>query len=240
MSDGPVCPHCNLPLTPGESECLLCDTRGPTVVPRRGKGDLPLPYLYPRFEIPFYDYAWRPYDHADTFWHDLVNPTLRKLSRPLNVLDVGGGNGIMAKGYWDSIGANVTVLDIWDGYEHKVPNLVLGDAALADQIFGAGSFDIVQCTELLEHNTKTKGEDIVGVLEDVARHLVIFTTPCGYDHQPVEAQGNPHQVHLCGWDPEEFLVLDYKVLINGPERAKTLKNEGWYDTPQLIAWKEIS
>lgn len=202
----------------------------------RGRGDRKPPYPYPRAVVPYEKYRCQEYRHLDQWIGEIVPAELEVKG----VVDVGGGNGVMALGWWKARGAGIKILDIFDGYQHQPPAgsvFKCGDAVDIVKHFGAKSADVVQATELLEHMPKEKGQRLLPLLETVAKSFVLITTPCGFSYQPEEVQGNPHQVHICGWDPEELLEHGYQVLINGPERASDPKKP--HDKPQIVAWKRI-
>lgn len=99
----------------------------------------------------------------------------------------------------------------------------------------------MHCDQLvpkLEHIPGEKGPEVLRNLIGVAARGLFVTTPCGYDHQPEEAQGNPYQVHVSGWDPAEFVANDFQVIINGPEnRHEWRPREQAFRRPQIVAWR---
>lgn len=155
------------------------------------------------------------------------------------LLDVGGGNGVLALGYWRRrTGCAPTIFDIWDGYQHAHPGpFIEGDAVELIARFGFASWAWVQCTEMLEHVPKARGFRVLRNLVGVAAKGLYITTPCGFDYQPEKAQGNPHQVHVSGWEPHEIAAYGLEVLVNGPEAVHQWKEkEQTYARPQIIAW----
>jgi hypothetical protein len=190
-----------------------------------------------------YDPRWldhfpsEPYQHADERWPDLVAPA----GEVVSVLDIGGANGVMAMGYWTGRGVGVHVLDLWEPAT-MMPHFTKGDAAEAVDIYGEKSFDVVQMTEVLEHNNKTVGYHLLEeVLPALARKMILVTTPCGWSVQEQEVGGNPHQRHISGWSPMEMIACGIPdVLINGPERVERWRKvEQQHDRPQLIGWRKL-
>lgn len=176
-----------------------------------------------------------PYAHGDTRWPGLVEPA----GHVESLLDIGGSQfGVMAKGYWDSRGVQISILDLWEP-EIPPPGFTQGDASEAVDIYGEKSFDVVQMTEVLEHMTKAVGYHMLEeVLPALARKLILVTTPCGYSVQDRASGGNPLQRHISGWSPEELVERGYTVLINGPERVERWREvEQQHDRPQLIGWR---
>lgn len=138
------------------------------------------------------------------------------------MLDVGGGNGIVAHPFYNEMGCSVHILDAWydyvdDGVKRTKPgNLTIGNALDADKIFGEQSFDVVQATEIIEHMPKVDGVKMVEVLKRVARKVLILSTPHGFLNQPA-IHGNPFQVHVCGWVAQEFEALGIEIYFNASQ-----------------------
>jgi hypothetical protein len=155
-----------------------------------------------------------PFEHPGT-----LVPRLAEPYGPFeNLLDVGGGGGVVGSDVWKV--KHIQILDLFPPATPGAP-FTLGDGLDAVKIFGANSFDVVQCTETIEHLTKEDGKQLLGVLEEVARKFVVLTTPNGFsDQDPAKVPwepwaNNPHQKHLSGWSPEEFTEAGYEVLLNG-------------------------
>jgi hypothetical protein len=149
-----------------------------------------------------------------------------------NLLDVGGGGGIVGAGVW-----RVERIDVLDIFPPKtmMPNFKLGNALDVVSIYGPKSFDVVQCTEVIEHLEKSHGPALLAALETVARRVVIITTPYGFSDQDPACEpdepwaDNPYQKHLCGYMPEELAVLGYEILLHG----RGTRGD------QIIAWKDM-
>lgn len=86
---------------------------------------------------------------------------------------------------------------------------VKDDALLHMDVTGRlGGYDLVVCAELIEHYTREAGEALLVELERNPR--VLLTTPIGFMPQGAIG-GNPHQVHLSGWEPSDFLARGWSV-----------------------------
>jgi hypothetical protein len=194
--------------------------------------DVPEDGVYPSAAFPAI--RWR---HSD----QILPHVFGSLPQPgEQLLDVGGGNGVLALDYWRTrTGKAPMIYDIWDGYQHAHPGpFIQGDARDLTKRYSVGHFPWVQCTEMLEHVEKPAGRVIIANLKTIAARGLYITTPCGFDYQPEEAQGNPHQVHVSGWEPDEIAGAGFEVLINGPEAVHQFKEkEQTYARPQIIAWR---
>jgi 2-polyprenyl-3-methyl-5-hydroxy-6-metoxy-1,4-benzoquinol methylase len=141
-----------------------------------------------------------------------------RISQIGNMLDVGGGNGVVGEPFFKRHGVKITILDAWWEYPDrpKPDNLVLGNAMDAIKLFGESSFDYVQATEILEHMPKADGRKLIELLKRVTRNLLLFSTPYAYLEQPA-IHGNPYQVHVCGWMPQEFEEMGLEVYFNASQ-----------------------
>lgn len=70
-------------------------------------------------------------------------------------------------------------------------------------------FDVIIAAELIEHLPKDKGQILLQLLEKTGR-LLIVTSPLGFKHQG-ELYGNPHQVHVSGWEQKEMKALGWET-----------------------------
>lgn len=124
------------------------------------------------------------------------------------VLDVGCGTGAKLTGA--ALPAGVSLFGV-DGHQ---PSL---DIALANGYSGAtcsdlmeflvaspdAAFDCLVSLDVVEHFTRSDGDELLRQMCRVARRRVIVLTPTGFVPQP-PAPDNPHQEHLSGWWPEDF------------------------------------
>jgi 2-polyprenyl-3-methyl-5-hydroxy-6-metoxy-1,4-benzoquinol methylase len=95
-------------------------------------------------------------------------------------------------------------------------------ADLKEVDFPEKSFDLVFCSELIEHLKKEDGLKLLANMDRWAKKKIILTTPNGFLPQG-EYDDNGLQEHLSGWTTEEFRKLGFKVYgING---LKYLKGE---------------
>lgn len=141
--------------------------------------------------------------------------------RPLTpgVLDVGGGKGVVAAGWFAERNIPVTILDAWwpPGVPQP-PNLVLGDAREVAKLFAGRRWFWVQATEILEHMPKVPdGRRFLEALKEVTAGTLCVSTPYCYLHQPVQEDGNPFQVHLSGWLPQELEAHGFELYFNASQ-----------------------
>lgn len=73
-------------------------------------------------------------------------------------------------------------------------------------------FDVVFCSQVIEHIDRKKGEEFLGLVDKLAKEKIIIGTPRGFMEQPHAFLGdNPHQVHKSGWSEDDFRRRGYKV-----------------------------
>ena len=140
-----------------------------------------------------------------------LNIIWRKLDKKAKtILDVGCGDGSLMALLNYGRRFKVTGVDLYKPYLEKAKKtkvykkVVLEDVRKLD--FGDKSFDIVFCSQVIEHLTKEEGERLIENLEKIAKKQVIITTTVGffpYDHFEGK-DGNPFQTHKSRWQPEEF------------------------------------
>jgi len=159
----------------------------------------------------------------------------RDLAGCASVLDVGCGVGgpllriakpprlVGLDGHAPSLDA----LRAAGGYDE----LVLGSLD-DDALFAPGSFDAVVGLDIIEHFPKPQALALVARLERWARRTVILATPNGFLPQAA-FDGNPYQVHHCGFSPAELAALGYRVHgLHGPKPLRGERGElRWWPRP---------
>ena len=115
---------------------------------------------------------------------------------------------------------------------------VVGDVMTYD--FGGRQFDVVIANELIEHLDKWAGWRLLERLEQLARRLIIVTTPNGFVPQGPE-HGNPWQRHRSGWFPHDFEGLGYTVHgIFGPKFMRGYAGQmRWRGARVLVPVSEV-
>jgi hypothetical protein len=117
-------------------------------------------------------------------------------------------------------------------------NLWLGDVEAVSRklILKKYKYQVVLCSQVLEHLDKDKGYRVLKLAEKLAIRRVVFALPITYMNQPEEfLKGNPYQTHRSGWSIDEFKKRGYMVFGTG---VKFLWSEnGWCRTiPGKFRW----
>ncbi len=95
--------------------------------------------------------------------------------------------------------------------------------------FANKSFDGVICSEVIEHLPKEDGDVLIDSIENIARKLVIITTPWGADLLE-RYSFNPYMQHISGWLPQEFKKRGYKIIPLKTLRYLKFGDYYWYST----------
>lgn len=151
-----------------------------------------------------------------------MNTIIRNLDKKgKTLLDVGCARGeamqmINKKKRWSTTG-----LDIYEPYLNQArqnkthDHYVLCDVRNLD--LPAKSYDIVLCTEVLEHLGREEGLELLRKLEKVARRQVVISTPQGKYVQHA-FDGNAYQEHKTIWTASELKKLGFQVRGHGVPR----------------------
>jgi hypothetical protein len=192
----------------------------------------------PTLDVADYADVLLPYEHPGTLVPRLAAPFLPFGS----ILDVGAP-GTLGFDAYVSAGVSPTAMHRLDVFPPATtpPNFHLANAFDAVALFGAKSFDAVQCAEMIEHCERADGERLFAVLEALARRFVVLTTPCCWLEQDpaknpdAEWARNPYQKHLSAWYPEDFTSRGYRILLNGGIHADGVSRS--VCGSQIVAWK---
>lgn len=145
---------------------------------------------------------------------------LRKISgSPKTVLDLGCGDGklmsIVADKDWEITGVDIYKESLDRARKRNVyKKLIKGDLVqVCRRLVKQGeTYDLVFCSQVIEHLSRKKGEELLALAEKLAKKRIYFGTPRGYMRQPDEfIEGNPYQVHMSGWYDEDFRKRGYRV-----------------------------
>jgi len=154
-------------------------------------------------------YAILPFTH-----YGLIMGLLR--SHGKTILDVGCADGAFMEFIIKNSKENKipTGVDIFEPYLKKAKTrkiykrLVKKDIKNLDE--SIGRFDIVLCSQVIEHLTRREGLKLIANLENIAKRRIIFIIPVGgLPQDPYD--GNPYQKHLSAWYPRDFKEKGYKV-----------------------------
>jgi len=160
---------------------------------------------------------WRlylPFTYPNIIWQKMD-----KMAK--TILDVGCGDGSFIALLNKDKKFKVIGIDAYKPYLAKAKKtgvykkLILGDVRKLP--FKEKSFDIVLCSQVIEHLKKEEGEELIRDLEKTAKRQVIVATTVGFfPYEPFEGKDeNPLQVHQSGWEPKEFEKRGYKVYGQG-------------------------
>lgn len=137
------------------------------------------------------------------------------------VLDLGCDRGdfmeVISKGRrWKIIGIELYEDSIkWAKKRDIYEQVIKGDVTKLPRRVMKKKYDLVFCSQVLEHLPKNKGEQALKKWEKLAGKRIVVSTPRGFiPYERIEIQSeekNPHQKHLSGWQIKEFTDRDYKV-----------------------------
>lgn len=146
---------------------------------------------------------------------------LRRLIPPQSktVIDIGCGDGYIMK--WVSFGRGYDIygIEIDSKSITRARNLDLyKDIYKQNLITGSlpkRKFDVVLCSQVVEHLPKAEGLKLIKKIERLALKRVIVATTNGfieYDHGPSKSLFDKHR---SGWEVDDFVSCGYKVLGHG-------------------------
>ncbi len=136
------------------------------------------------------------------------------------ILDLGCEDGrlltLLSDGKnWQVTGVDIFQKNINSAAKKKIfIKTIKGDIVKISKelIKQSAKFDVVFCSQVIEHIDRKKGEELLGLVDKLAKKKVIMGTPRGFMKQPKLFLGdNPHQVHKSGWEEDDFRKLGYKV-----------------------------
>lgn len=136
------------------------------------------------------------------------------------ILDLGCEDGrlldLLSDGKnWKVIGVDIFQKNVRQAAKRKIYfKAIRGDIVEISRklIRQKAKFDVVFCSQVIEHIDRQKGEELLSIVDKLARKRVIMGTPRGFMEQPEVFLGNnPHQVHKSGWSEDDFRKRGYKV-----------------------------
>lgn len=136
------------------------------------------------------------------------------------ILDLGCEDGrlltLLSEGKnWQVTGVDIFQKNVRSAAKKKIyVNAIKGDAVqVARKLVGQRKkFDVVFCSQVIEHVDRQKGEQLLNLVDQLAKKRVIIGTPRGFMEQPEVFLGdNPHQRHKSGWTEDDFRKRGYKV-----------------------------
>ncbi len=135
-----------------------------------------------------------------------------------NLLDVACGDGKFMAMINHDHKYHVTGVDIFPPYLTLAKKTGVYDRLVKSDIkklpFKKREFDIVFCSQAIEHLSKKQGFEFIDQLERISRKKVVIITPAG-DLPQDPYDGNSYQRHLSTWSTEDFQTRGYKVVGQG-------------------------
>lgn len=159
------------------------------------------------------------------------------------VLDIGCGTGdlmaMMAKEKnWDITGVelfddSIKAAEATGAYK----TIIKADITKLPQELLAKKYDVVFSSMAVEHIPKAEALALIKQMEAMSLKRTVVTTIVGfYGFCPLDANGeerNPYQIHVSGWEPEEFRQLGY--VTRGQGLALVWKEGNWaYTAPRFL------
>ena len=137
------------------------------------------------------------------------------------VLDLGCDRGDFMKGIskdrrWEITGVELYEDSIKAAKDSGIYQKVIkGDITKLPKEVTGKKYDLVFCSQVLEHLAKNKGEKVLKQWEKLAGKKIMVSTPKGFlPYEKIEIhkdEENPHQQHLSGWQIREFSDRGYQV-----------------------------
>lgn len=144
----------------------------------------------------------------------------QSLGNPKTILDLGCGDGslmeLLANGKkWQVTGVDLYAENVKVASKRNLFAKVLKADVIKfvkQQIKKKKKYDVVFCSQVIEHIDRKGGEELLALMDSIARQKVIIGTPREFMEQPLAYLGNNvHQVHKSGWSEEDFRQKGYKV-----------------------------
>lgn len=144
----------------------------------------------------------------------------QSLGNSKTILDLGCGDGnlmeLLADGKsWRITGIDLYTKNVKAASQRSVFTKVFKEDIIKfvkKQITKKKKYDVVFCSQVIEHIDRKKGKELLTLIDSIARRRIIIGTPREFMEQPPAYFGdNPHQVHKSGWSEEDFRKRGYKV-----------------------------
>lgn len=144
----------------------------------------------------------------------------QSLGNPKTILDLGCGDGnlmeLLSEGKsWKVTGVDIHTKNVKVASQRSLFTKVFKEDIIKfvkKQVLKKKKYDVVFCSQVIEHIDRKEGEELLTLVDSIARQRVIIGTPREFMEQPHTYLGdNPHQVHKSGWLEEDFRKSGYKV-----------------------------
>lgn len=141
------------------------------------------------------------------------------------ILDLGCGDGEFMKKLANGEKWDITGVEIYPGSIKKAMKtsiyglIVKSDVTKLPQSLIKKKFDVVFCSQVIEHLPKKDGIKCLSLWEKIALKRIVIATPVGFIKfhrvEIKDQEDNSYQKHLSGWSPDEFIARGYKVYGQG-------------------------
>lgn len=144
----------------------------------------------------------------------------QSLGNPKTILDLGCGDGnlmqLLSEGKkWEVTGVDIFKKNVKVASQRSIFKQVFkGDIIkfVKQQVKKKKKYDVIFCSQVIEHMDHKRGEELLKLVDLIAKQRIIFGTPREFMEQPHSYLGNnPHQVHKSGWSEKDFSKKGYKV-----------------------------
>lgn len=142
------------------------------------------------------------------------------VGNPKTILDLGCEDGRLLELLSDGKDWQVTGVDIFQkNIKAAAKRKIFVEAIRGDIVTIAKNlikkkkkYDVVFCSQVIEHIDRRHGEELLHLIDKLAKDKIVIGTPRGFMEQPEAFLGdNPHQVHKSGWTEDDFRKRGYKV-----------------------------
>ena len=155
--------------------------------------------------------------------------------RPRSLLDVGCGSAAYGLLFRDLLErrygryhkkdwlCRLDAVEVWPDYITPVHEYVYDNIVIADirQLVNCANrpkellprYDMIFMGDVLEHFSRTDGEDVLNQVRHMGRYVLISTP---VDPEPQAAyNGNEHERHVSKWTPDELVTFGYRTISVG-------------------------
>lgn len=134
------------------------------------------------------------------------------IPKTTTILDVGCGEGKLMEEIKRK-GQSIVGIDLHLPSIKEAKSLgIFDDVIICDALFlpfTSKTFDVVICSQVIEHLPKIKGVMLTVEIERVSKQRVILCTPNGF--MPQYEKCDELKRHKSGWSPKELKDLDYTI-----------------------------
>lgn len=148
----------------------------------------------------------------------------RLIPKGSTILDVGCGDGHLAQwindlGEYNMVGVDINKEDLENARRrvNRYNKPIYEDLSLVNltkEIPFKRKFDVVLCSQVVEHLQKDKALELIQKIEKLAKSRIIVATINGFFQFNHRVPGK-YDVHLSGWSPSEFISQGYTVWGSG-------------------------